>query len=274
MADTCLACLRPTCTAVAETLEDSSIRQCAVCGLQYVAPVPADVPVFADFAEDGLALLSNLANGAANGASIDFAITPNERAVLRWLQRHVPRSAPVLELCCESGRFLAALRSRGFSPFGMDPLPSHAAMLRTMGFSVRLGHVEDCPAEWPEPAAVIILESLVRFPDPVSLLQAVHKRFPRALLCLSVPSPRRSLKVPEFDRRLDYPPHHLTRWTPKALTTAMKNAGYRGACRLAHVDLKWRREPWERKILKILFGAFLRIAGESEYSIVAIGRPT
>ena len=270
MRSVCLICPEETDAAVVETLENSSIHQCTACGLQYVTPVPDNVPVFADFTEDGLALLSSL----GKGDSIDAALTPNERAVLRWLQRHIPPNAPILELCCESGRFLAALQRHGFKPLGMDPLPSHVAMLQTQGFSVRAGYVEDYPTGWPEPAAVILLESLVRFPEPVSLLRGVRKRFPQALLCVSVPSPRRSLKVPEFDRRADYPPHHLTRWTPKALTTALQSAEYRGGCRLVHVDLKWRTEPWERKILKILFGVFLRLAGESEYSIVAIGRPT
>lgn len=266
----CPACLEETNTTLVETLEDCSFYQCAVCGLQYADPIPDNVPVFQDFTDCGLSLLS----GLQQGRSVACALAPNERLVLHWLRRNIRRNAAILELCCESGRFLAALDACGFEPLGMDPLSRPIAMLRERGFTVEVGFAEDYPRDWPEPAAVVLLESLVRFPAPTELLGSIRERFSQAAVCCSVPSPRRSLKVPEFDKRVDYPPHRLTRWTPRALQRAMEHAGYRGKCRVAHVDLHWRRGSWRARALKILFALSLRLIGESEYSIIGIGFPS
>ena len=265
----CLACGRRDGALVVERLIECSVMRCASCGLQYAAPVPAASPLFVDFSESGAALISRLSEGERVGP----LLTPNERMALRWLRRRLPGGAQVLELCCESGRFLAALREGGLRPFGMDPLESHVAVLKRGGFAVAQGDERDCPEDWPSPAAVVLLESLVRLPDPVGVLKGIRERFPQAPLLVSVPSPRRSLKVPEFDRRLDYPPHHLTRWTPRALTAAMAAAGYRCSPRMTHVDLKCWKGPARRRVVRLLLAVFLRLVGESEYSIVALGRP-
>lgn len=270
MSRACPVCFKETATTLVESLENCSIHQCTICGLQYVESLPANIPVFDDFTDSAEAFFLSL----EAGNRIYVSLTPNERSVLQWLQGHIPANASILELCCESGRFLAALQKYGFKPIGMDPLPRPIAMLGEKGFTVQVGFVEDYPQHWPEPAAVILLESLVRFPAPVEFLRTIYQRFPQAPLCLSVPSPRRSLKVPEFDRRVDYPPHHLTRWTPKAILTALENAGYRGKCEVVHVDIHWRRGSWRLRILKFLFALSLRLIGESEYSIVGIGLPT
>ena len=269
MSRACPACLAENAATVAEALASGSFYRCGRCGLQYVEPVPTGVPVFLDFTDAGRIILSQIERGEPIGE----LLTPNERAMLRWLQRHLPEGAPVLELCCESGRFLAALRRAGFSPLGMDPLPRPIEMLKEQGFSVHTGSVEDYPKDWPEPAAVVLLESLVRFPFPVTVLRSIRERFPRARLCLSVPSPRRSLKVPDFDRRVDYPPHHLTRWTPRSMVTALRNAGYRGGCRVAHIRLHWMRGAWTLRILKVLFAIYLRLTREADYSLLGYGTP-
>lgn len=269
MSRACPACLAENRATVAEPLATGSFHRCGRCGMQYVDPLPAGVPVFMDFTDAGRIILSKI----EQGEPMADLLTPNERVMLRWLRRHLPGGAPVLELCCESGRFLAALRHAGFTPLGMDPLPRPIGMLEERGFSVHTGSVEDYPKDWPEPAAVVLLESLVRFPFPVQVLRTIHERFPHARLCLSVPSPRRSLKVPDFDRRVDYPPHHLTRWTPRAVVTVLRNAGYRGACRVVHIRLHWTRGAWTLRILKVLFAVYLRLTREADYSLLGYGTP-
>ncbi|MFH1221342.1 MAG: methyltransferase domain-containing protein [Candidatus Eisenbacteria bacterium] len=254
---------------VAEELESGAFILCTECGLQYVGPTVADQPVFQDFTEAGQALFSSLETEGA----VAKVLTPNERAALEWIGHALAPGASVLELCCESGRFLLGLKSRGLEPIGMDPLAGHVEMLRRRGFAVKQGWVESYPGDWPRPAAVVLLESLVRFPEPIGLLEGIRRRFPRAPIYLSVPSPRRSLKVPEFDRRLDYPPNHLTRWTPRALLGALEHAGYRGKCRTCHIRIKWREGSLRKRLLKAAFAASLRLAGESEYSICATGWP-
>jgi hypothetical protein len=265
----CPACRSTANKPVAEQLESGAFNLCTECGLQYVDPQVADRPVFRDFAEAGQALFSRLQGEGA----VAKVLTPNERAALGWAGHTLAPGAPVLELCCESGRFLLGLKSMGLEPIGMDPLAGHVEMLRRWGFTVKQGWVESYPGDWPSPAAVVLLESLVRFPEPIRLLEGIRRRFPRVPIYVSVPSPRRSLKVPEFDRRLDYPPDHLTRWTPRALLGALKHAGYSGHCRTCHVRIRWREGSLKKRLLKIAFAATLRLTGESEYSICAAGWP-
>ncbi len=266
----CPACLSKQDASLVERLEDCSFFRCAACGLQYVDPVPAATPVFRDFSDHAPSLPSDEGGGSGD----ELALTSNELSILRLLRRHIQPKATVLELCCESGRFLAALKRAGFTPLGMDPLPTHVAALRENGFDATIGMVEAYPPGLPAPKAVVLLESLVRFPEPLEVLTSIRERFPEALLCCSVPSPRRSLKVPEFDRRLDYPPDHLTRWTPAALRKALARAGYASESGLARVNLVRRRGSRRSRLLRRAFALFLRTTGEDEYSLIATGRPT
>lgn len=261
----------PACSAsklsVAEPLRGSDFLRCASCGLQFVDPVPTGTPVFQDFTDAGQAFFESL----EKGGSISESLTRAERLAHAWLQKK-HAGARVLELCCESGRFLAALRSDGFQVFGTDPLERPIEMLLQRGFTVRSGLVEAVPAEWGVPSAIIVLESLVRFPEPVAFLTSIRQRFPSAALFLTVPG-RRSVLVPTFDRRYDYPPHHLTRWTAKALEEALARSGYRAAARRVHVDLHVWRGSIVNRLLKAGFYSFLRLTGESEELLVAEGVP-
>jgi hypothetical protein len=268
MLRSCPACGSTSYRPVAEHLGAEVFRLCPDCGLQHIGNIATAVPVFQDFSA---AVPATSGWAAGNGGGLP--LTSNESAILRWLERTVPPHSPVLEVCCESGRFLAGLKSRDFDPLGMDPLPAHVEALRRTGLKVAPGSAEAYPSDWPEPSAVVMLESLVRFPDPAGLINAIRRRFPGAPLGLSVPTPRRSLRVPEFDRRLDYPPHHLTRWTRPALKHLLGRAGYRGRCWVCHVRMNWNQGSMKKRLLRIAYAAGLRLLGEFDYSICAIGLP-
>jgi hypothetical protein len=268
MLSPCPACGSISHRPIVEDLGEESFRLCPECGLQHVSGLDTAVPVFQDFSAAALDVPDR---ARANGG--ELPLTPNERTVLKWLGQNLPSHSHVLELCCESGRFLMGLRYRDFEPLGMDPLPTHVEVLQGRDCDVAPGSVDVYPPDWPEPNAVVLLESLVRFPDPAGLIGNIARRFPGTPLCLSVPSPRRSLKVPEFDRRLDYPPHHLTRWTPRALKHLLARAGYRARCWVCHVHMNWSQGSVKKKLLRIAYAASLRVLGELDYSICAVGLP-
>jgi hypothetical protein len=263
----CPACGDPSEKVVAERLdEESAYLECEACGLQFLRPTPAGTPVFQDFAGYARALQAEV----AAGSPVEETLTPGEKVMLSWLERDVPQGKAVLEVCCESGRFLLALRERAYRPYGTDPLESHVEAVRDGGLPAWLGVVEDVPEDWPQPAAVVLLESLVRFPDPAQVVGRIRERFPEAALYLSAPSARRSLKLPEFDRRLAYPPHHLTRWSKRSLERLLEGAGYRARCTTLKVSLNW---PTRRGMFGNTLALVLRLTGEGEYAFLAVGRP-
>ncbi|HEX8432012.1 MAG TPA: hypothetical protein VF625_12015, partial [Longimicrobium sp.] len=132
----------PACGAgaagIAEPLDGgAAFLACSACGVEWVHPAPA-APIFVDFTDAGVAMFA----GFRAGEPIHEAMTPNERLVLTELRGAVKPGRAVLELCCESGRFLAALREAGLHPLGADPLPRPAPMLRAAGFHADQGGPE------------------------------------------------------------------------------------------------------------------------------------
>lgn len=63
-------------------------------------------------------------------------------------QKHLPFEEPILEAGCGTGRFVVALRARGYDARGMDFAPETIARLKTIfpDLPVELGDVTDLPA--------------------------------------------------------------------------------------------------------------------------------
>lgn len=262
----CPACAEASRIGVAELFEDGAFAECGKCGLQFLDPVPSRFPVFQDFTDYGRDLMTRLSDGAV----IDDELVAGERVVLDLVRRGVTSGAAVLELCCESGRFLAALRSHGYAAYGVDPVQRSIDMLRANGFLVATGLVDAVSADWPEPRAVVMLESLVRFPEPVALFREIRRRFPRAVVYATVRSPRHSLKLSENDRRHAYPPHHLVRWSSRSLTAAFRSAGYAARIRSLKVGINW---PVGRGRFGNAVALGLRLVGEGEFALLAKATP-
>lgn len=153
-------------------------------------------------------------------------LAPEQRAALRWLRRNLATGTPVLDLGCGIGEFLIALRAQGYTPLGLDVAREPIDPLRRMGFCAGVGSIDEFPREWPSPQAITLFHVLEHVPDPVGLLEKIRRRFPDALLVLAVPSPRRFSLRNGKREELDYPPHHLTRWTANSLCRGLRNAGY------------------------------------------------
>ncbi len=247
-------------------MTEAMFLRCANCGLQFVTPLPANIPVFVDFSNAARELFASL----KAGLNIRTILTPSEDIALRWIKRSGRSGSAVLEICFESGRFLEALKRQGYAPFGVDPLSEHTALAREHGFCVNEGLVDSCGPEWPSTGLVVMLESLVRFPDPIAFLSSIKSKFPSASLIVSVPSPNRSLKSPGFDRRSDYPPHYLTRWTRQSLRIAMERAGYNCSVKTAFINANSLDVP---AAVRALVRLAYRAIGEAEYSYIALGKP-
>lgn len=210
---------------------------CQLCGLEFSNPMSYDPKRYNQLYSDSQVTQSHKYSGFAlqlerwgNGIPIGqakYVLKSYERLAIDILQQRFSKDDYILDLGCGSGRFLAALREWGFRPLGMDVASEPISVLKGLGFDVTKGTIENFPREWPTPKAITTFEVLEHLSEPVDFLSTLAKQFPRSLLILSVPSPKRwqlwgGKREPE-----DYPPNHLTRWTDTALQIALERAGYK-----------------------------------------------
>lgn len=143
--------------------------------------------------------------------------------------RHVLPNEPVFEFGCGSGSFLTCCKDHGVPASGMDFSSDAIASCLAHGLIAKrldLNQIEKMTDEdrFRHMAAFHFLEHL----DHPSVLfeQAAARAFPSAHLWVSVPSDRRPTRV--YGRRdfLDQPPHHMSRWNPKAFRAIGERFGW------------------------------------------------
>lgn len=242
VAATCVACLEVVRSPLL-TIDSFRVYLCPACQLGFVSPMPHhdDLRRLYEGAYAGTVeragmkdfyhrVTGRLYHGG-NGHS--GTLTSAERHALRWIRRHVPGGAVVLDIGCSTGTFLQTLRGAGYHPLGVDIAPQPVAMLREEGFDVAAGSIEAVPAEWPQPAVVTLLSMLYHVARPVDLILRVRDRFPRATIIVSVSGPgrwippgTRAVLPGRYDEHGTNPPRHLTGWSGKALRIALQRAGY------------------------------------------------
>lgn len=256
---------------VAEWLPGCAYFRCPRTGLQWLDPMPANVPVFPDFSSYADNLLS-----VATPDLIKSAMPPNEQAAMEWVNKQLRPRSKIVELFAEVGRFAWLLRSSGYGVCLADPLASHVAVLRKYGFTtVQAANPAELPAEWADADAVVILESIVRLPQPGAFMAELHARFPRAQVFLTAPSFHRPLKIPGVDRRAAYPPDFMTRWTVPALRELLASHGYisEGHMVTPRLLATSRDRRWRGRIYEALMIVPMLVSREYKFSVSASGRP-
>lgn len=149
-------------------------------------------------------------------------------AAFHWIQQRMPRGSKILDLGCGTGTFLALLTAHGYECYGLDVAEEPVSRLAKRGYQVRVGDLSAYPPDWPQVEVVSLLEVLEHLEDPRGTIAEIRRRFPHSSVLVTVPSGRfwgaKSGPVTS-----DYPPNHLTRWTPKALKQLLESCGYRAS---------------------------------------------
>jgi len=237
---------------------DSSLMRCFECRIVFAPNREASPEAYA-LAYGGASGDSNLGalaidlvwpSQSAGLAEAGAMLKEAQHDVLSRLRRQVPPGGLVYDVGSGQGWFLGALVHAGFAARGVGPAPAAAQTVARHGIPVAVGHMESMPAEWPSPAAVTLFEVVEHLEDPVRSLRALRGRFPSVPLFGSVPSELRWTLL--FGREeWDYPPNHLTRWTPHALRRLFAAAGYADvrvhrvpptAREMAQVSIRWMLE--------------------------------
>jgi hypothetical protein len=233
----CLACGASHLLTV-ERHGNYRIRRCPVCGLQFSDPMLGMTSNYAEaydrgggpaeVAGEGLPFLGWTEEASPSLAEFPWFLTSAQQLALKLARRRFPPRSQVaaLDIGFGAGWFLGGLHAAGFRAYGQEVADAPVNTLLRKGFPVCHSPHGLLPAEWPGPALITCFEVLEHLEDPAGFLSSLRQRHPDAEVMLSVPDERRWFLLGGREAH-DYPPNHLTRWSPPALVRTLQKAGFR-----------------------------------------------
>lgn len=218
---------------VVDKIEDFILLKCNHCFLEFTKSMRYDAGYYEDMhyadnpnLEAFIALNRDefLKRAAKLATSVNWQ--PHQ-VVLRWIDENFKKESTILDIGCGIGWFPAALEAKGFKVVGIEVSSRIVELLKSKGFQVYVGPLENIDIALPEPDLVVLLGVIEHVEDPVRLLNDIHRRFPAAKVLVSIPNPKRwdfGLGIRNY---WDYPPNHLTPvWSQLSLDIALKKAGF------------------------------------------------
>jgi len=209
----CPAC-DAACTARAiERFRQTSLCACERCDLHFWHPVSMPDAAWYERAYQGRDQTA-------------MPLEPGHRFFLS--DAKAPKKGRLLDLGCGVGNFLAAARDAGFDVAGIEMNRNAVEFARqhyrlTSVFAMRPEEF-GVSHEREKFDVVTFFEVLEHQENPKGFLAAATQCLaPGGFIALSVPNRNRWQKGMET---LDYPPNHLTRWSPRALENFLARHGF------------------------------------------------
>ena len=133
----------------------------------------------------------------------------------------------VLDLGCGRGGFMELAARAGWKAVGVDYEARMVELARARGLDA---HAQDFVAFLKGRAAkefdaVVLFDVLEHAPEPAALLAAIKPVLKRGGH-LAITFPNADRPHPFGVEAYDYPPHHFTRWTPRALRVFLESRGF------------------------------------------------
>jgi SAM-dependent methyltransferase len=197
---------------------------CDACGLQFVNPPPSAFELERLYSKDYFLK----GEGTEGPDDFDRLKTATAALYLQRLQRIVP-GGRLLEIGCGRGQLLQEARRRGFVPAGIELSPHAAAVAnRALGpGTVAVGGYDTLDGTKATYEAAVLVDVVEHVPNPVTLLDAIHRVLePEGTLLLVTPSVT-SLTSRLLGRRwMEYKPEHLCYFSPRTMRMALEKAGF------------------------------------------------
>jgi SAM-dependent methyltransferase len=209
----CPACGKATAKAPLESLHEASLYACDECDLQFWHPVAMPDASWYETAYQGRDQTA-------------MPLEPGHRFFLSDLK--APKSGRLFDIGCGVGNFLAAARDAGFDVTGIE-LNQNAVRFAREHYgllNVSIMRPEEFLAAHPTAKfdLVTFFEVLEHQENPQGLLDVAKECLTdQGFIALSVPNRNRWQKAVDS---LDYPPNHLTRWSPSALRNFLTRNGF------------------------------------------------
>jgi SAM-dependent methyltransferase len=136
-------------------------------------------------------------------------------------------AGPVLDVGCNTGETLVALRRRGLSVVGLEPNPRAAAVARGRGIEVIAEPIEDADLPTAHFGSVLVSQVLEHVRDPASALRTVRDALaPGGVAYVVVPNVESAWRR-AFGRHWAHwhVPFHLYHYTERALRRLFAQSG-------------------------------------------------
>ena len=219
--DSCPVCGRPGGRDF--TLGEARLRRCDACATVYSQRYADPDTVYADgyYSDD-----SPFGIDVRHPRFQAFLAEVNDQRAER-LTQVVPRPGSLLDVGCGTGDFLAAMRDRGWSVTGVDPMQEAGEAARARGLDVRTAMLADAglpQGEWDVVSALHVLEHV---PDaPGFLRELASWARPGGHVLVESPNWNSHLRKTAGHRYLHLRPlEHLVHFEPRTLRAALENAG-------------------------------------------------
>jgi 2-polyprenyl-3-methyl-5-hydroxy-6-metoxy-1,4-benzoquinol methylase len=204
-------------------LGDARLRRCATCRTVYAQR----------YADPGAVYVDGYYTGGG-----DFGIDvrhPRFQAFLaevnaqraQLLGSLVAEPGRLLDVGCGTGEFMAAMRDRGWTVAGAEPIEESAELARSRGLHVRAAMLADsgmAPGAWDVVSALHVLEHV---PDaPAFLRELAGWAAPGGHVLVEAPNWNSHLRRASGDRYVHLRPlEHLVHLEPRTLELAFRGAG-------------------------------------------------
>lgn len=207
---------RPAARRLDKALGDRRLRyemqRCKVCRLEFARPAQAPSEFW--YAE----LYRQL------------QLYPQQRWEFDVVRQALSREQAVVDYGCGTGEFLLGARKQVRHAYGFDFSRGAIEAAKQRGVDARLLHLAPTDGTQLLPVGadhITAFHVLEHLEQPAALFRfATTVAAPTARLWVAVPSDQRASRVYGEPDALDSPPHHLTRWTEKALVAVGEPNGW------------------------------------------------
>ncbi|MBF0569807.1 MAG: class I SAM-dependent methyltransferase [Candidatus Omnitrophica bacterium] len=214
-------------TAVVTNEGDWQVFECAVCGFVFVVPLPDEEYLKAHYQQYLPADEKKI--GQWRNLMEDIS-----RRSLEAIEKHrqSPSQGKLLDVGCGYGFFLERARDRGWTVHGVEPCVHARDHAMKSGLQVDLGGLLE--QQYPDASfdIVTMFYVLEHVREPLSYLKEAYRILkPGGLLLVRVPHTTpivKFLKAFGIKNRLYDTPSHLSDFSPKTLSLALRKAGFDG----------------------------------------------
>jgi SAM-dependent methyltransferase len=135
----------------------------------------------------------------------------------------------LLDVGCGNGMFIQLAQEKSFRVSGVDFNPKNIDEAKKKGLrDAQVGDIHEFLTSHPQRYDVVTaFDVLEHLPEPQVFLRNVYSALKNdGRVALTFPNSARPMPKPYLRESFDYPPCHFTRWNKKAISIALKKAGF------------------------------------------------